>query len=502
VEQNRTISSDERRAPADGRSADTFLSWWRAQIARTIDHSEVLQRVEEDARWSGHYLFMILISAGIAVFGLLLSSPAVVIGAMLISPLMGPILGLGFGIALFDTQRIGSALATLLAGILLAVLFCAAITLVSPLQTVTPEIAARTRPNLFDLGVAMLSGAGGTYAMIRGRHGAIVGVAIAVAVMPPLAAVGFGLASGNRSIVLGAAFLFLTNLTAISLTAAVLARVFNFGHQLSPRHSWLQGGLIVAGLVALAVPLGLALRQIGWEGVASRNVRDALMAEFGDGARVSATDIDFDRNPIEIDAVVFTPKDVVGAEQHLANRLARDLGQQVVLSVEQVRLGGDEAEASELAAARGSQPDRQADQVAERLGLAAGRAPVDVLIDRVRRVARVQAAPLPGANFAAYQALEKRVADASSGWTVLLVPPLLELPILDRQEGADGTTGWNPGQIATVAWAGTRLNLPVTLSGAEAEELAAELRRRGVDATVAGTRGRVQLDWRAPSTSE
>ena len=87
--------------------------------------------------------------------------------------------------------------------------------------------------------------------MIRGRHGAIVGVAIAVALMPPLAVMGFGLATWNIPILGGATFLFLTNLMAIGLSAAVLARIYGFGSRLSPKQTWVQASLVVGTLVAL-----------------------------------------------------------------------------------------------------------------------------------------------------------------------------------------------------------------------------------------------------------
>lgn len=249
--------SETRAAPSN-----PVLGWWRVHVANSVEHQAVVARVQEDAFWSGHFAFMTLMSAGIAILGLLLSSPAVIIGAMLISPLMGPILGFGFGLALFDFVEIRRAFLSLAIGALLAVLFCALIVVVSPLQSVTSEIAARTRPNLFDLGVAIFSGLAGTYAMIRGRQGTIVGVAIAVALMPPLAVMGFGLATLNLPILGGATFLFFTNLMAIGLSAAVLARLYGFAGRLSPRQTWLQAALIIGALVAFAVPLGLALRQI------------------------------------------------------------------------------------------------------------------------------------------------------------------------------------------------------------------------------------------------
>jgi uncharacterized hydrophobic protein (TIGR00271 family) len=116
---------------------------------------------------------------------------------MLLSPLMGPIMGLGFALAIGDRDWLRQSGRTLLLGSLVAVVLCAVLVFLSPIQTITSEIAARTRPNLFDLFIALFSALAGAYAMIRGREGTIVGVAIATALMPPLTVVGFGLATSN-----------------------------------------------------------------------------------------------------------------------------------------------------------------------------------------------------------------------------------------------------------------------------------------------------------------
>ena len=295
----------------------------------SVDHAAVLARVSEDAAISGHYVVMTIISAGIAILGLLLSSPAVVIGAMLISPLMGPIVGLGFGIALFDFDALRRSLVSFGLGVVLAVFFSTLVVLVSPIQGVTSEVAARTRPNLFDLGVAVLAGLGATYAMIRGRQGAIVGVAIAVALMPPLAVVGFGLATLDRQVFLGAAFLFFTNFMAIALAAAALARVYGFGHFLSPHQTWLQAVLVLSGLAILAVPLSVALRQIAWEAFASAQARQAIEQQFGADARVSQVDVDYKALPLQVTATVFTPEGQPHAESAVSKMLAAKLGQPV-----------------------------------------------------------------------------------------------------------------------------------------------------------------------------
>ncbi len=142
---------------------------WLTQLRAGIDHAAILAAVEEDARWTGHYIFMVLIACGIAMLGLLLSSPAVVIGAILLSPLMGPIVGLGFSLAVWDLLAMRRALVALGLGIVVAVGFAALLVVLSPLQTVSDEIAARTQPNLFDLVVALLSGLAGTFATLRSR---------------------------------------------------------------------------------------------------------------------------------------------------------------------------------------------------------------------------------------------------------------------------------------------------------------------------------------------
>ena len=471
--------------------------WWRARIVNSVDHRAVVARVHDEAVWSGHFAFMTLMSAGIAILGMLLGSPAVVIGAMLISPLMGPIIGFGFGLALFDFDDIRRSLLSLGIGATLAVLFCALIVLVSPLQAVTSEIASRTRPNLFDLGVATFSGLAGTYAMIRGRHGAIVGVAIAVALMPPLAVIGYGLATWNLPILAGSTFLFLTNLMAIGISAAVLARLYGFGRQLSPRQTGLQALLILGTLLAFAIPLGLALRQIAWETLAAREARAEIAQRFGEGARVSQLQMEFDTDPIRVSAVVFTPELRNAAEAEAGGALADSLGRPVEVQIEQVRVGEASAEAAQLAEARGAAVDRGAARLADRLALLAGATREDVLIDRQRRLARVQAAALPGATLLAYQQLEARAATGETGWTVLLIPPAAAFP--DMPPLTDPATPEAEAALTTVIWAGRRLRMPIGVSGAEAEAVVERLRAAGVDARVTGTDADpVRFAWLAP----
>jgi len=281
--------------------------WWNRVVVGSVDHGAVLARVHADTGFSGRYAFLVVIAVMISILGLLLPSSAVLIGAMLISPLMMPIIGLGFGLATFDLAEIRRAGFALAAGAVIAVVLSAGFVALSPVQTVTSEIAGRTKPNLFDLLVALLSALAGGYALIRGRGETVVGVAIAIALMPPLAVVGFGIATWNATVAGGALLLFFTNLVTIALTAALMARLYGFGGHLSPAQTRLQGLLILTGLAALAVPLAFALKQIAWEALAQRQIQSAIRASFPREARISQLDIDFGRRPERVRAVIFTP---------------------------------------------------------------------------------------------------------------------------------------------------------------------------------------------------
>ncbi|GAB4409175.1 MAG: hypothetical protein OHK0021_19290 [Bryobacter sp.] len=173
------------------------------------------------------YLLDLLFAAGIATLGLVLNSPAVVIGAMLVSPLMSPILASGLAVASSDIYLGVKSFVSLVGSIFAAIVFSALLVYLLPFQSPTAEILARTSPNLLDLAVAVFSGLAGSFVMARSMSGgeasALPGVAIAVALMPPLCTVGFGVGSGwNWQIISGAGLLFLTNLIAIAASAFVV----------------------------------------------------------------------------------------------------------------------------------------------------------------------------------------------------------------------------------------------------------------------------------------
>jgi uncharacterized hydrophobic protein (TIGR00271 family) len=178
------------------------------------------------------YWIQVLFAAGIATLGLVLNSPAVIIGAMLISPLMGGILANGLALAAGDVILAMRALLNLILSCLVAISFAVLLVWFLPFKEMTSEISARIRPNILDLVVALFSGAVGSVAICKEPKGvatSIPGVAIAVALMPPLCVVGYGIGiaiSLNRisglQVASGGGLLFFTNLVAITFTAMLV----------------------------------------------------------------------------------------------------------------------------------------------------------------------------------------------------------------------------------------------------------------------------------------
>ena len=482
----------------------SWRRWWREDVVGTVDQAEVIERRREDCLLSERYLFMTAMSAGIAVLGLLLSSPAVVIGAMLLSPLMGPIMGLGFALAIGDYQWLKQSARSLAWGTVMAVGLTGALVYLSPIQTITPEIAARTQPNLFDLFVALFSALAGAYAMIRGREGTIVGVAIATALMPPLATVGFGLATWNWTVFSGALLLYVTNLITIALTAWGMARLYGFKTTLSQRQSQFQNFAIVVVFIGLSVPLAFSLQQIAWQTNAQRIVRDEIREPFPSNSLIDSLVIEFSTEPVTVAATMLTPTLSPDAEAEIERALTSRLGEPVELTLTQYQVGtsASAAEQAQLSAARArdeAAATERAEDLATRLSLVAGVAEEDVVIDRTRRSAIVRAQPLDGASLAAYRTLEQRIAATEPEWTIELLPPLGDLPS-EIAFTEDGPTVEGAQALSIIEWAASRIALPIILvgDGDDAERAAALLQERGVTVGTRPERGTLRAEWGAP----
>ena len=486
-----------------GRALVPLRRWWYDRIVDDVDQQAVIAKIATESGTSPRYIFMTMMSAGIAILGMLLASPAVVIGAMLLSPLMSPILGAGFALSIGKVKWLKLSARALLIGTLAAVAFTALIVLLSPLKGMTPEIAARTRPNLFDLLVALFSSLAGSYAMIRGREGTIVGVAIATALMPPLAAVGFGLATRNWTVFGGALALYVTNFVTIALTATVMARLYGFRSDLSNRQGWFQGLGIIAVFAALAVPLGLSLRQIALEANAQRVVRAAVSDTFPQGAQIDEAVIKWGSEPLAISGTVFTPVFNANANAEIGARVRRVLGRPVSIDIEQLRVGTapGAAEQALLSGARSGRQteasERELADMVRSLAVIAGVEPDEVTVDRDNRRAVVAARPLPGLTLAGWRILEQRASASAPEWALELRPPALALPSIPLDDGEIGEEGQR--NLAVIAWAAARLGLPVTLTGQgdALDSATASLTEAGVTLTPSetGPEGQIGARW-------
>lgn len=470
--------------------------WWRREVIGEIKHAEIAARIDSDADWSLRYLFMVLMSAGIAILGLLQSSPAVVIGAMLISPLMGPIIGLGFALAVFDWREVRTSLTALALGSMLGIGIAALVVLASPLQGVTPEILARTRPNLFDLLVAIFSALAGTYATIRGQGATVVGVAIATALMPPLAVVGYGLATLNMAIFGGALALFFTNFIAIALTAALMARLYGFAQHISPRQTRRQTLLIVGVFLVMAVPLAFTLRQIAQESLITRQLRTAILAQLPPGSRISQLDINHDASPVAASAVVVTPRFDQAAEADIADAWANITQDKASFSLNQLVANQDlprlEQERSALAEAqRTDVGTATATGLLESVSLATGTPEADILIDPATR--RLVANARPGAALATLHRTELMLSERHPEWQIRIIPAATTRLVITFAPGSA-----QPIDAAPALWAVSRWNItaatatghiastgdgPASLAETRANAVATLLAARGITAT-------------------
>ncbi|MGB1275905.1 MAG: DUF389 domain-containing protein, partial [Nannocystaceae bacterium] len=185
------------------------------------------------------YWLQLFLSVGIATLGVVLNSTGVVIGAMLIAPLMGPIIGLGMGLAVgspFLTLRSWVRVTTSIIGV---IALAALVTVLLPFHEVTAEITARTSPTVLDLAVAVFCALAAGFTTVRqsgDSAAAAAGVAIGIALVPPLCVSGFGLGTGQGSIFGGALLLFTANLFAILFITAILFLCLGFNAVNAARH--------------------------------------------------------------------------------------------------------------------------------------------------------------------------------------------------------------------------------------------------------------------------
>lgn len=199
-------------------------------ITDQVDTLDAAQRIKSAIWFRGPNVWILAFSIIVASVGLNVNSTAVIIGAMLISPLMGPIIGLGLGLGTNDMKLLRDAGENLLVMVLISILVSTLYFLVSPLNLVNPtELLARTSPTIYDVLIALFGGLAGILENSRKERGTVLsGVAIATALMPPLCTAGYGLSHGEWHYFFGALYLFLINGVFIILATFFMVKYLHF----------------------------------------------------------------------------------------------------------------------------------------------------------------------------------------------------------------------------------------------------------------------------------
>jgi uncharacterized hydrophobic protein (TIGR00271 family) len=281
---------------------------------------------------------LIILSTTIAALGLIASSAAVVIGAMLVAPLMTPILAVAAALVHGQIRRLGVSTAVLVGGTVAAIATGWVVSRLAPgtltAAELTPELLARTGPSLLDLGVAIAAGLAGGYVLTHPRAGSsLPGVAIAVALVPPLATVGISLELGSTSAAEGALLLFTTNLVAIVLSAMTVMLVSGFVP--SDTRLMVKGRLRIGFAVAILATIGVAV-PLTWHTLdAVRDqgfTREVIRAvrEWDPTSRIIELEADIGESQASVDLVVASNRTPVPAWR-LAELLAQ--GREVPVEV-------------------------------------------------------------------------------------------------------------------------------------------------------------------------
>ena len=318
---------------------------WAVHLPNSVPRTELYEARIASSKPSLGFFILLISSAVIATLGLISNSTAVVIGAMIVAPLMDPILSLAFGLAVSDGRLIRRSAVTVGFGVLAVVGTASLLSLGLGISHVQSEITGRTSPNMIDLGIAIAAAVAGSFSMTRKQlSNSIAGVAIAVALVPPLCVSGIGLTLGSEMVAVfgrgtvagltnqiaeGSFLLFLANLIGITVTSLVVFLLQRYG---SLRTCW-RNLLVWLGL--LSMPLSSALHDFS-----VRQQMDAVFAHVKSGrlkrvaiaqgnprlwsrVRLTYSNVSVVDNKATLDLVLNAPEDFLN--QSVMNSLNRQM---------------------------------------------------------------------------------------------------------------------------------------------------------------------------------
>lgn len=206
----------------------TLLKYLRLD-AETDDYQKIHTQIQKDVIFRGTNLWVLIFAIFIASVGLNINSTAVIIGAMLISPLLGPIIGIGYSIGIFHIQLFKTSLKNFMFAVIASLIASSLYFYITPLSEASSELLARTTPTIYDVLIAIFGGFAGIIATSSKQKGNVIaGVAIATALIPPLCTCGYGISTAQWHFFAGAFYLFIINSFFIALASLIVTRLLNF----------------------------------------------------------------------------------------------------------------------------------------------------------------------------------------------------------------------------------------------------------------------------------
>lgn len=244
---------------------------------------EVVAQISDGVDFHGATLWVLIFAIFIASLGLNVNSTAVIIGAMLISPLMGPIIGMGLAVGIADLKLFKRALTNYLITTVISVVTATIYFTISPITEAQSELLARTSPTLYDVLIALFGGAAGILAIsTKSKNNVIPGVAIATALMPPLCTAGYGLAVSNTSYFFGAFYLYFINTVFIAFTTCIGVRLLHFHRKkFVDREKMKRVNYYIAGILLITmIPAGYMTWRIIKQSVIENNIEKFVRDEL------------------------------------------------------------------------------------------------------------------------------------------------------------------------------------------------------------------------------
>ena len=244
---------------------------------------EVVAQISDGVDFHGATLWVLIFAIFIASLGLNVNSTAVIIGAMLISPLMGPIIGMGLAVGTADLKLFKRALTNYLITTVISVVTATIYFTISPITEAQSELLARTSPTLYDVLIALFGGAAGILAIsTKSKNNVIPGVAIATALMPPLCTAGYGLAVSNTSYFFGAFYLYFINTVFIAFTTCIGVRLLHFHRKkFVDREKMKRVNYYIAGILLITmIPAGYMTWRIIKQSVIENNIEKFVRDEL------------------------------------------------------------------------------------------------------------------------------------------------------------------------------------------------------------------------------